>query len=275
MIFTIKMSILNWIKEREIDGIATLSVKEVRENFPQMPANIVQNELYRLTKQREIALVHKGFYSRIPVQYKRWNQLPPYFYIDQLMAYLQKPYYIGLLTAGELHGASHQSPQRFCVFTTLPAATVSPRINPLLFWCYRRTIPQSLLLRKNSETGDIQYSNAELTAVDLVQYSQYIGGLSRASTVLAELMETADFGLCSDELFSTGTVAAFQRLGYLLEEILDCRSQAQALHQRLKDHGLPFRWVDLSRQTHNHVHVMSENAKWKILVNAKIEVDDL
>ena len=90
-----------------------------------------------------------------------------------------------------------------------------------------------------------------------------------------ELMETVDFGLCSDELFTTGTVAAFQRLGYLLEEILDCRSQAQVLHQRLKDHGLPFRWVDLSRQTQKHVHIMSENAKWKILVNAKIEVDDL
>ena len=268
------MSILQWIKEREIEGKPTFSFREVQQGFPQMPLNIVQNELYRLTKQRDIALVHKGFYVRVPVQYKRWGLISPYYYIDQLMAYLNKPYYIGLLTAGELHGAAHQKPQRFCVVTTLPSSNVSARVNPILFWSYRRTIPASLLLRKNSETAEIRYSNAELTALDLVQYSQYIGGLSRASTVLAELMEKADFSKTSSELFKIGTVAAFQRLGYILEEILNCHSQGEALHQRLKENKASFRWIDLSRQS-KHRQAFAQNERWKIRVNAILEVDEL
>ncbi len=268
------MSILRWIQEREIGGKPTFSVRDVQQSFPQMPVNIVQNELYRLTKQRDIALVHKGFYVRIPVQYKRWGLFSPFYYIDQLMRYLNKPYYVGLLTAGELHGAAHQKPQRFCVVTTLPSANVSTRVNPILFWSYRRIIPESLLLRKNSETAEIRYSNAELTAVDLVQYSQYIGGLSRASTVLAELMEKADFSKTNSELFKIGTTAAFQRLGYILEEILDCHSQGEALHQRLKDNKMAFRWIDLSRQSKQR-QILTQNERWKIRVNAILEVDDL
>ena len=49
--------------------------------------------------------------------------------------------------------------------------------NDDLLWTYRPYIPNEFLKRKNSETGTIIYSNAELTAIDLVQYEHLIGGL--------------------------------------------------------------------------------------------------
>lgn len=64
---------------------------------------------------------------------------------------------------------------------------------------------------KNSETGVIYYSNAELTALDIVQYEQYIGGLSRASTILEELTEKLDFRGASNKLFSYTSIATIQR----------------------------------------------------------------
>lgn len=106
---------------------------------------------------------------------------------------MDKPYYISLLNAAELLGSAHQRPQRFSVTTILPKSSVSPTKNNLLVWNYRNKMPSEFLLTRNSETGTIYYSNAELTAVDLVQYEQHIGGLSRAATILEELSELIDF----------------------------------------------------------------------------------
>lgn len=268
------MSIMNWIRQRELEGNVTFSVKEVQSAFPSMSSGIIQNELFRLSGHREITSVHKGFYVRLPPRYKDWEIIPPYYYIDQLMDYLKKPYYISLLSAGELHGAAHQSPQRLCVCTTLPAAKTSERTNPIIAWNYRRVIPERLLLKKKSETGEIRYSNAELTAVDLVQYSQRIGGMSRAATVLAELLECTDFKNVDENLFRIGTISAFQRLGYIMENVLDESRQAEELYERLRNARLAFRWTALSKQIHHSV-IYDQNSRWHIHVNVIPEVDDI
>ena len=146
--------------------------------------------------------------------------------------------------------------------------------NPSIFWGYRREIPQPLLIQRNSETATVNYSSPELTAVDLVQYAQYIGGLSRASTVLAELLDSTDFANANPYLYSFASLAAFQRLGYITEEILGNREQADALHRRLREANLHFRWAALSRQKPAD-DTMPRSSRWKVIVNTVIEVDDL
>ena len=273
MRIAIKMSILNWIRERETEGQYTFSVKEAQSAFPSMSSGILQNELFRLSGHREITAVHKGFYVRIPARYRNWEFLPAYFYIDQLMEYLKKPYYISLLTAGALHGAAHQAPQRFCVFTTLPAAKTSERINPIIAWNYRRIIPESLLLKKQSETGEIRYSNAELTAVELVQYEQRIGGLSVAATVLSELLESCDFRHASENSFSVCKASAIQRLGYIVEKILKNESQGEVIYHEWARTCKAPHFVLLSLRSSSEAKYRDE--RWKICVNAEVEVDEV
>ena len=268
------MSILNWIRERETEGRCTFSVKEVQSAFPSMSSGVLQNELFRLSGRREITSVHKGFYVRLPPRYKDWEIIPPYYYIDQLMAYLRKPYYISLLSAGELHGAAHQAPQRFCVCTTLPAMNTSENKNPIIFWNYRQEIPSQLLVQRNSETSMISFSCPELTAVDLVQYSQYIGYLSRAATVLAELLECTNFAKVDKYLYDFCSTTAFQRLGFIMDVILDEQKQAAILYKNLKLHGKNFRWIPLSKQR-NMKDSDSRNPRWKIIENTQIEIDDI
>ena len=190
------MTIREWIRDREISGFPTFSVEEIRLALPHYSEQVIKNDLFRISSQGIIYPVYKGFYVIIPPHYAAKRMVPPIYYIDQLMSYLNKPYYISLLNAAEIHGAAHQRPQKFSVMSVFPKSSVSQSKNNTLVWVYRKEIPTDFLLSKNSETGVIYYSNAELTALDIVQYEQYIGGLSRASTILEELTEKLDdYGL--------------------------------------------------------------------------------
>ena len=64
--------------------------------------------------------IRSGFFVIIPLEYRSTMTLPPEWFIADLMACLEQPYYVGLLSAASLHGAAHQQPQQFQVVTTVP-----------------------------------------------------------------------------------------------------------------------------------------------------------
>ena len=70
--------------------------------------------------------------------------------IDQLMSYLQKPYYVCMLSAAELLGAAHQRPQQFSVMTTFPKRRVVSTRNVTIDWFYRDGLPEEALITKNT-----------------------------------------------------------------------------------------------------------------------------
>lgn len=266
------MTIREWIRNKEIAGTSHFSVEGVQHAFSTTPEQQIKNELYRLSSQGVIASVYRGFYVIIPVQYAAKGIVPPLYYIDQLMSYLRKPYYISLLNAAELLGCAHQRPQQFYVTTIQPYATTSKNKNATLYWVYRKDIPERFLLTKNSETGTIRYSNAELTAVDIVQYSSHIGGLSRAATLLSELTEITNFENKIEDLLQFTTTATLQRLGYLLDEILEESEQAGVIYKQLIALNKRMVYVPLSNQAEENGE---KNRKWKIDINTEIEVDDV
>ena len=75
-------------------------------------------------------------------------------------------------------------------------------------------------------------------------------------------------------IYQFASLAAFQRLGYIAEAILENQEQADALFQRLRDAHLHFRWAALSRQKPAG-DTMPRSSRWKVIVNTNIEVDDL
>jgi predicted transcriptional regulator of viral defense system len=266
------MTIREWIKNKEIAGTSHFSVEEVQHAFANAPQQQIKNELYRLSSQRVIKSIYRGFYVIVPVQYAAKGEIPSLYYIDQLMSYIGKPYYISLLNAAELLGCAHQRPQQFYVTTIQPYATTSKSKNATLYWVYRKDIPESFLLTKNSETGTIRYSNAELTAIDIVQYTSHIGGLSRTATLLSELAEITDYENKIEELLQFTTTATLQRLGYLLDEILEEPEQAGVIYKQLIALNKRMVYVPLSNQREESGE---KNKKWKIDINAEIEVDDV
>ena len=151
--------------------------------------------------------------------------------------------------------------------------TTSARKNNLIVWNYRKDIPENLLCSKNSETGIIHYSSAELTAVDLVQFEHQIGGLSVAATVLSELVETIDFSKNSNTLFQTASLTSIQRLGYILDYILEETKQAEMLYQQLCLLNKKLGYTPLAHCL--PIRGNKRNNKWKIIINQTIEIDDI
>ena len=174
--------------------------------------------------------------------------------------------------AAEMLGAAHQRPQRFSVMTTFPQLHVQKETS--LDWNHRASINRALLQTRNSETGSVCFSCPELTALDLVQYEQHIGGLSRAATVIEELSEQTDWkGAAENGLFAQTTIATIQRLGYILEEVLLNQEQADALFTEL--HLLSPKLNRFPLFSRKSAEGSEVNKRWNILINTEIEIDEL
>ena len=181
---------------------------------------------------------------------------------------------MSLLSAGELLGAAHQRPQKFYVTTEFPSSQSSQKKNSLLAWQFRKRIPNSFLQSKNTETGIVKFSSPELTAIDLVQYARSIGGLSRAATVIQELVEVMDVSKITEEILDYTTVSTLQRLGFMLEHVIMEQAKADGLYDLLVRSGKRFGYVPFSHLAECGDDV-ERNNRWKILINAQIEIDDL
>ena len=88
------MSIRDWIHQREIEGLATFTYNDVAGAFPDFAPQTLLNNLYRARKAGIVTQPFRGFYVIVPPHYAAKGVIPPVYYIDQLMAYLKKPYYI-------------------------------------------------------------------------------------------------------------------------------------------------------------------------------------
>jgi len=189
------------------------------------------------------------------------------------MAWLNKPYYLSLLSAASLWGAAHQKVMATQVMTQLPQLNVSSNRNSPIDWFYRKTIPSEFVLAKNGENGKLLYSNAELTAVDLIRYVDRAGGFSFVATVLAELKEETDFSNASNGVFRTACLADIQRLGYVYDKVLGAHDQATAIYDQLMVLTKELDPVMLSPSSREDVK--SRDGRWKVLVNTSIEIDDV
>ncbi|MBQ5464906.1 MAG: type IV toxin-antitoxin system AbiEi family antitoxin [Fibrobacter sp.] len=264
------MNISEWIHSREIRGKATFSIVDVKDAFAERPSKSINTELSRQVSRGRVQSVYRGFYVIVPVQYQLKGVIPPVYYVDDLMDYVGKPYYVGLLSAAAMYGASHQRAMKTQVMTVVPRIKASGK-NSLLDWNYRQEIPEAFVMKKNAEIGTLRYSGPELTAVDLVQFASHVGGYQRVATVLAELMDSLDMGKV-DELLPFTTVATVQRLGYLLECVLSRQDQADALFQVLKMQG-SWNSILLNNDQARREEVPAN--RWHVNGNIDIEVDDL
>jgi len=91
--------------------------------------------------------------------------LPASLFIDDLMAYIQKPYYVGLLSAAALHGSSHQQPQEYFVVTQKPSHRTIHAKGVTINFCIKSLLPSTGIVEKKTDTGFITISGPELTAL--------------------------------------------------------------------------------------------------------------
>ena len=248
----------------------TFTIDDVRE-VVNLSDNTIINELQRMVARRRIQIPYRGFYVIMPPQYALKGVIPPTYYIHQLMQVVGKPYYVCLLSAASLHGAAHQKVMQTQVMTVAPRLKPS-KMNKFLDWNYRQNIPSELLIRTNTEMSVMLYSCAELTAVDLVQFANHVGGYQRATTVLAELVETISMNRMKDVIPYT-TTTTIQRLGYLLEFVLEEQQKADKLYLLLKESAK--KWKSIVMSNASERNKTREGNRWHVNMNIEIDIDNL
>lgn len=221
----------------------------------------------RLSAAKRVARIHGGFYVVVPLEHAAVGVVPADWFIVELMRHLGQPFYVGLLSAAEYHGAAHQRPQKYQVVTDEPLREVACRGVGIRFFVKRKvavTMTQSI----KGVTGYIPVSTPEATAIDLLRYSRHVGGLGNVLTVLQELGEHIDGARLEEAAEADGNLTHAQRLGWLLDRteyadktgpLADWVAKRKPLPARLEP-SLPSRGANRDK-------------RWNLLVNAQVEGD--
>jgi len=208
----------------------------------------------------------RGFFVLVPPEYRAAGSPPATWFIDDLMRYLGRRYYVALLSAASLHGAGHQQPMAFQVIAEAVERDVKVgrvRIDFHVSNLFREAVTQQV----QTETGNMAVATPETTAFDLVRFPAACGYWSNIATVLSELAETLD----ADKLVAGAARVArsdTQRLGWLLD-IVDEDKLANALAKELEGQRL----LPTPLSTMRDANDAPLDSRWRILVNDDVEPD--
>lgn len=233
----------------------------------------INRSLQRLEAKGIIMSPWQNFYVVVATEYRLKGVVPPSFYIDRLMAFLGRNYYVSHLSAAALNGASHQMAMVFQ--TTVNGGPIRSGLkNGTKFeFTLRQNLPLEFTHKVKTQSGYMTVANPELTALDVVAESKKVGGLSRASELLVELCEQTKWDDSKLPLLSYFSMATIQRLGFILEMIEE-HKQADSLYNLMKQTGKAVRKVPL-KQTAPVADNMLENERWKVIENYELEIDEI
>lgn len=265
-----KNRIRDWTESLLAGGRYTFILDEAKKSFPDVSEDSLRASLLRLSAKGKVQSVFRGFYIIIPPQYSKMGVLPPQLFLDQLMKYLERQYYIGLLNAAQYYGSAHQSPQETFVFTGFP--TMRDTLSAGIRISYiSRSLPSETYLRKiKTESGYLWISSPALTILDLVQYQHRIGGVNRLATVIAEMADEDQVEVPDEELMLATKVSVIQRLGVIFDS-LGLIEASGLLYERFRVQ------FPKSQRTVLNPSKPKDGAgvdkKWNVLINTNIEPD--
>jgi predicted transcriptional regulator of viral defense system len=230
----------------------------------------------RLQRRKHLLNPRRGFYVIVPPQFASWGAPPPAWYIDALMQHDHQAYYVGLLKAAELHGATHQAVMEFQVVASKRLPKIRAGRNLIVFY-YRKEMRAvaSGIEDHKTDTGTMKISTVELTALDLLRYPQAAGGIDNIATVLTDLGPKIDATKLAT-LSQNAERPIVQRLGYLLDR-LGYQDRTEPMHAALKRRG-SLTWAELDRGENRDADFAPEpverNDRWRVIVRRLPEVDE-
>jgi predicted transcriptional regulator of viral defense system len=226
----------------------------------------VKLALNRLRRRGQIASPGRGLYVVVPPEYHALGSLPADQFIPSLMEQTKTPYYAGLLSAAQYHGAAHHRPQEFQVMVGRPRRPIQCGKVRVVFHV-RKRLADVPVQDINTPRGTIKVSTPDATAFDLIGYEAQIGGLDAVATILSELAAKLD----ADKLAALAPHVPMpwaQRLGYLLERI-DEAPKAKSLKDYVRKDAHEAAALVPSAPVAGH----PRDSDWKLVVNADVEAE--
>lgn len=205
----------DWLLSRGRSWVTTGEVAEMLD----VPTNEVPPIAARWRAKGHAFSPTRGAYVMIPPEFRSWGAVPASHFIDPMMRFLGHDYYVGYLSAAEVHGAAHQRPQVFQVVT-------SGRLRDRSFGRVRIEFITSSdtgrrpALERNAPTGTMRVSSPEVTTLDLVAAPEHGGGISNVATVIGELLDVDTLDVSALVRVSEGyPLTVRQRTGWMLEHV--------------------------------------------------------
>ncbi len=248
-------------------GRYSFALQELKIQFPDTSDKALSQSLYRLKTKNKIVQIRKEFYAILPPEYANQGMLPASLFIDDMMNALQKDYYIGLISAAALHGASHQQSMETYIVTEKPALRNIKNKKLKINFFVKSEWKKENLVQIKSDAGYMKVSSPELTALDLLYYVSGLG-MNRVITILEELVEVITPKELKKVAMTYPQKAAIQRLGYILDQVFENKKLGAMLFNTIKD--LKGTNIPLMPGRNKKGSV---NSKWKIIHNIKIESD--
>ncbi len=257
-------SIEAYIEHLSAVGRWSFTWEEILNSFSKSEKALKQS-LYRLKTKGKIALIRKGFYVIIPPAYSKYKTIPTDLYINDLMSFLGKKYYVGLFTAAGYFGASHQATMEYYVITDHPAIRSIINKRFIINFFVKKQWPENFIIKQKTDAGYINVSSPELTVIDLLDYSNF--SINRIATIVEELGNEMSANKLK-KLLSISKTSTIQRLGYILDKVLITNKFEGVLKSELKSRNVfP---VSLSKGASKKGNT---DPKWKVIENTLIETD--
>ncbi|MDR1883687.1 MAG: type IV toxin-antitoxin system AbiEi family antitoxin [Prevotella sp.] len=247
-------------------GRFSFTFEELKQTFDSSERAIRQ-KLYRLKADNKIAIIRKDFYVVLPPEYSENGSLPIFLYIDDLMNYLERNYYVALYSAAALSGAAHQQPMEYQVIVQSPMRTIAEN-NTRINFLVRKTWEQEGIEKKNSAAGYFNVSSPELTALDFMSFNGKIGGISRIVPILGELIEEMKPSRMYKIASTYPQISSIQRLGHLCDKVYDRQDLVAPIKRALKNK--PTQNILLSVTSPKQGNI---DRDWKVDINVIIEND--
>ena len=262
-------SFRDWVVGLPAQGRFTFTTVEARALQTGVSTAGVAAAIDRAKADRLIVSPVRGFHVVLPLE-DRGAGIPSWrLFLDPLMTHLATPYYVGLLTAAAIHGASAQAAQAVQVVTPGPRRPV--RVGRLAIeFVVRRSAARAPVELITTPSGRVRVGSPEVVGLDLVRYPNHAGGWGNIVTVLRDLSPSMRRAGMKKAMAVEPATPDLQRLGYLLGRV-GAAEVATVVANELK--GRRTSWVRLSPGEPAEVGVVERDPRWRVVVNVEPEVD--
>lgn len=259
------MKPIEYIKHRIKSGYYTFSRAEAAEALNKAGA-VLSSTLNRLKHDGWIYPLSRGFYLALDVQHQVRGFLDPVWFVDDWAHHHNVEYYVAGLSAAEQHGAGHQRPMQFQVFTDRQLRSIKhPELQIEVL--FKKNITDAMWEERKVPTGYFHLATPEITAYDIIANHRSCPSLDHAATVFVELGEVLSGKYLAGLVDQGCMLSVLQRVGWLLD-FVGWQEKTGPLHDALSRKRLL--WHTLETRIAGKGE---RDNRWKIVVNTEIQPD--
>lgn len=226
-----------------------------------------KNAIHVLIGKNKAYKLSNNLYAILPAEHKNFGNLPLEWFIDEYAKNYHANYYIGLLTAADMYGATHHKPQMQYVIVDLQLPKFSVGRLEIRF-VVNKHIHLADIQQNKTQVGYFNISTPEQTIIDLMKYYNLSGDYDNIGTIYSELIDQVNANKLYKLIIGHCSEANICRIGYLLSLVSESK-----IVPDLKSwiQGNINRYYTFAPYV-KAFSVEQKSSDWKLYINEEVEI---